>query len=73
MTKKLNAEQLIAMERLAGREYTLAGTPRKKPRSDKENQKLGIDDDHITHLYGDIDGIRSAKLNRILRKVFHRS
>jgi hypothetical protein len=46
MSKKLTINQLMALERLTGKEYTLSGTPRKQPRSKYTSQLLGITKEH---------------------------
>ena len=46
MSKKLTINQLMALERLTSKEYTLIGTPRKNPRVRWESEKLGIPHDH---------------------------
>lgn len=49
MSKRLTIDQLMALERLAGREYTVAGTPRKNSRSKYDSHLLGITKEH--HIY----------------------
>ena len=48
--KKLTIEQLIMLERLTGRQHTLQGRPRIRPRTWRENQILGIPQDHAIFL-----------------------
>lgn len=47
MAKRLTIEQLVAMERLSGKQYTFAGTIRKRFRGRAESKKLGLPTDHI--------------------------
>ena len=46
MSKKLTIDQLMALERLTGKEYTLTGTPRKIPRSIYDSHYIGITREH---------------------------
>jgi hypothetical protein len=47
MTRKLTIPQLIMMERLHQKEYTLSGKLRKLPRTLAQNSHLGIPQQHI--------------------------
>lgn len=51
MAKKLSISQLITLERLTQREYTLTGTPRKTHnRSVYDSDLLGIPREHHEHM-----------------------
>jgi len=47
MAKRLTVEQLVAMERLSGKQYTFGGTVRKRMRDRKQSQALGLPVDHL--------------------------
>jgi len=47
MAKRLTVEQVVALERLTGRQYTFAGTVRKRMRDRKQSQALGLPVDHL--------------------------
>jgi hypothetical protein len=46
MASKLTIDQLMAMEKLTGQEYTLSGTPRRRPRSVYDSLLIGISKQH---------------------------
>jgi hypothetical protein len=50
MSKRLTIPQLLAMEKLTGRQYYLNGLPRTKPRTPKEADNIGIPLDHLIGL-----------------------
>jgi len=75
MSRRLTPDQLMMMEQLSGREHTSTGSVRKRPRSQKESDSLGISREHhksmkIKILKIESSGIRSPMLKQILLKAY---
>lgn len=65
--KRLTIDQLVMLERLHGKEYTLNGTVRKMRRTLAEDRRLGIPQEHREYLHQRRWGpIRSTKLRQLL-------
>lgn len=65
--KRLTLDELISMERLTGRQYCLNGKPRAKPRTQKQDNRLNIPEDHRSYLI--MLSIQSPQLKALLIKA----
>jgi len=69
MSKRLTIDQLIMMEKLTGKEHTITGVVRKKPRTRVQSAALNIPQSHhneMKELKLNLTGIKSQKLKDLL-------
>lgn len=68
--KRLTLDQLLTLEKLTNKEYYLNGSPRIRPRTDIENTKLNIPQEHCELMS---EGVKSYKLKKLLYKIKSKS
>lgn len=70
MTSKLTIPQLIMLEKLHQKQYTLSGKLRRLPRTLAEDRRLGIPEQHREYMHECRWGsIHSPKLRQLLKQI----